>query len=304
LVITADFRQIAFEETPQRREGLFRASISAFSNITRPSRNEIAQIDDLAMGLYDSVSREGRHYAASVLSKCDDVPSRLLARLANEPVDISAPILIGSRVLSDVDLIGLISRHGLPHARVIARRKNINPVILDLIRLLNVKAAHEQAERQSRTRVTGPVLDEVRDQLRSLVSHGARPNTGADTYRTLRNAALVPAPDAFPRALSRILDITEHRAEQLSDANTYSDLLIGLKSLDLSEEQAFFIVAALYPAEISYDAAIRLFVERYSAISLDEALRYVEAWRRQDARAMAGGRVNTFRQAHPLAMSR
>lgn len=303
-MITADFRQIAFEETPQRREGLFRASISAFSNIPRPSRNEIAQIDDLAMGLYDDVSREGRHYAASVLSKCDDVPPRLLERLANEPVDISAPILISSKALSDVNLISLISKHGLSHARVIARRKNINPVILDLIRLLNVKAAHEQAERLARTKVTGPVLDEVRDQLRSLVSHGARPSAGAETYRTLRDAALVPAPDAFPQALSRILDITEHRARRLSEASTYTDLLVGLRSLALTEEQAFFIVAALYPAEISYDAAIRLFVERYGAISLEEAERFVEAWRRQDTRAVPERRANAIGQAQSFAMSR
>ena len=39
-------------------------------------------------------------------------PAALVRRLADESVDIAAPLLIRSKVLSDVDLIALIGRHG------------------------------------------------------------------------------------------------------------------------------------------------------------------------------------------------
>jgi len=295
-VITADFREIAFEDGPRKCEGLFRASISAFANIPRPSRNEIAQIDDLALGLYDSVSREARHYAASVLSKLSDVPPHLLRRLCDEAVDISAPLLISSQALSDIDLIALIGKHGLSHARVIARRKNVNPVIIHLVRLLNAKAAREIAERQTRSSISSPALDEVRHQLRTLMKSDEPDEDRAASlpeqevagpYRLLRTAALAPNVDAFPSALSHALGVSDFRARRICTAITYSDLLISLKNLDLSEEQAFFLTAALYPSQLFYGPAIRLFVDRYRAIEPVEAERRLQEWREQDAR-MAG----------------
>lgn len=300
-MITADFREIAFEDGPRKCEGLFRASIAAFANIPRPSKNEIAQIDDLALGLYGSVSREARHYAASILSRCSDVPPGLFKRLCDESVDISAPLLISSQTLNDVDLIALIGRHGLSHARVIARRKNINPVIANLVRLLKAKAANEIAEHQNQGKIASPALEEVRNHLRTLLRSDAleknSPASATETdvaspYPMLREAALASDIDAFPSALSRALGISGFRARRICTAITYSDLLISLKNLDLSEEQAFFLTAALYPSQIFYGPAIRLFCDRYHMIEPGEAEHRLQEWREQDAVATGQNRAS------------
>lgn len=296
-MITADFRDIAFEDGPRKCEGLFRASIAAFANIPRPSRNEITQIDDLALGLYGSVSREAKHYAATVLSKCTDVPPGLLKRLCDEPVDISAPLLIGSKALTTVDLLRLIGRHGLSHARVIARRTNVDPVIVNLVRLLNARAEAETAQRRRHEPMASPALDQVRNQLRSLMkpaeasalqsTSAARP-ADADLYAQLRDAALTPDPDRFPRALAKALNVSEFRARRICTAITYSDLITSLKYLGLTEEQAFLLTATFYSSQVFYGPAIRLFLERYAAIRPEVAEQRLQEWRHQDAANLQG----------------
>ncbi|MBZ9795771.1 hypothetical protein [Mesorhizobium sp. ES1-4] len=133
---SSDFRQIAIRTESGKAERLFRAAVSAFCSLTRPSRREIGQLEDLTLPLFDDVSVESRRYVAAALSECEYAPAALVRRLCDEPVDIAAPLLIRSRAVSDIDLIALIGRHGLPHARAIARRKNLNPTIADLIRAL------------------------------------------------------------------------------------------------------------------------------------------------------------------------
>jgi len=135
-VSSSDFRQIAIRTESGKAERLFRAAVSAFCSLTRPSRREIGQLEDLTLPLFDDVSVESRRYVAAALSECEYAPAALVRRLCEEPVDIAAPLLIRSRAVSDIDLIALIGRHGLPHARAIARRKDLNPTIADLIRAL------------------------------------------------------------------------------------------------------------------------------------------------------------------------
>ena len=110
---SSDFRQITIKGETLKAERLFRAAVSAFCSLTRPSRREIAQLEDLTLPLFDFVSVESRRYVAAALSECQYAPATLVRRLADETVDIAAPLLIRSNALSDIDLIALIGRHGL-----------------------------------------------------------------------------------------------------------------------------------------------------------------------------------------------
>ena len=89
-VSSMDFRQIAMPGDRGRKERLFRAAVTAFASLTRPSRNEIAQLEDLTLPLYEHVSVEGRRFAAAVLSEVRNPPVALVRRLAEESVDITA----------------------------------------------------------------------------------------------------------------------------------------------------------------------------------------------------------------------
>ncbi|MFC6487545.1 hypothetical protein [Nitratireductor sp. GCM10026969] len=295
---TADFRHIAFRGQAGNGERLFRAAISSFCSLARPTRNELVQLDDLALGLYDSVPAEARRFAAAALCECDPAPPGLVRRLCAEPVGISAPLLVRSRTLGDVDLIRLIARHGLPHARAIARRDDLNPVVADLIRAL-IARAESAAEISGNSEQAEDALEEARRQLRAVMREAEERKAeteetrdiasqgSEETYRRLRDSVLAGDKAGFAAALAEALSISPSEARRLADGIVYSDLLTGLKALGLTVEQAFLISATAYPAQLAHAAGIRLFVERYQATSVESAREKVVFWRLKGQRTGA-----------------
>jgi uncharacterized protein (DUF2336 family) len=299
-VSSSDFRQIAIRTEAGKAERLFRAAVSAFCSLTRPSRREIAQLEDLTLPLFDEVSVESRRYVAAALSECDYAPTALVRRLAEEPVEIAAPLLTRSNALSDIDLIALIGRHGLPHARAIARRKELNPTIADLIRALErptlVKVRPPEAltrlaprpEPDAKVDTGGPAPSEAaenaRRRLRSMMRPAGRSadvNTflGQPAYVRLRETALTGNAAFFQTALADALEIDFATARSVTGQSSYTALLAALRALDLSEDRAFLIAVAVYPGEFPHPQAIRLFLDRYRLLHRDAALDKVRAWK-------------------------
>jgi uncharacterized protein (DUF2336 family) len=303
-VSSSDFRQLALKGEAGRSERLFRAAVSAFCSLTRPSRRDIKQLEDLALPLFDMVSIEARRFAAAALSECTDAPGVLIRRLSNEAVDIAAPLLIRSKSLKDVDLIALIGRHGLPHARAIARRPDLNPAIADLVwalenpKLVRFPSPEErqgQAEAASRPQdshdggsepVPGISADNARRRLRSMMVP-AQPEARAPGtqsvhsphYAKLRDTALTGNTALFQTALADAVEVGFPAARSITETADHSILTDILRSLELSEEQAFLIAAAIYPGRYARPEAIRLFLHNYRMLLPDIARERIETWK-------------------------
>ncbi|WP_201414300.1 hypothetical protein [Mesorhizobium sp. J8] len=298
---SSDFRQIAIRTEARKAERLFRAAVSAFCSLTRPSRREIAQLEDLTLPLFDEVSVESRRYVAAALSECDYAPTALVRRLAEEPVEIVAPLLARSNALSDIDLIALIGRHGLPHARAIARRKDLNPTIADLIRALERPTLVKTRPPETVTKLTpkpepvakadtdrpasGEAAENARRRLRSMMrptGDAADVNNtflGQPAYVKLRETALTGNAAFFQTALADALGIDFATARSVTGQSGYGALLAALRALDLSEDRAFLIAVAVYPGEFPHPQAIRLFLDRYRLLHREAALDKVRAWK-------------------------
>jgi uncharacterized protein (DUF2336 family) len=277
-VSSSDFRQIAIRTEAGKAERLFRAAISAFCALTRPSRREIAQLDDLTLPLFDEVSTEARRFAAAALSECESAPPGLVKRLANEPVEISAPLLVRSRTLGSVELIALIGRHGLTHARAIARRKDLHPTIASLVRALNRPAATDENPPPS-----GQAADRTREQLRTIMVDNGGPSLSiapatAGTFRRLLDGALSANAAFFQTALADALGVEFGSAVRLVSPSDHFSLLVSLRALDLREAEAFLIVSAACPGSFPDVASVRLFVERYRGMERQAAVAKVAAW--------------------------
>ena len=326
---SSDFRQIAIRTEAGKAERLFRAAVSAFCSLTRPSRREIAQLEDLTLPLFAEVSVESRRYVAAALSECEYAPAALVRRLAEEPVEVAAPLLTRSNALSDIDLIALIGRHGLPHARAIARRKELNPTIADLIRALEkptlvktrppetvtplapVKPA-PAALPEERSAAAGEAEENARRRLRSMMrpaGEGMAVNLflGQPAYVKLRETALTGNAAFFQTALADALDIDFATARSVTEQSGYAALLAALRALDLSEDRAFLIAVAVYPVEFPHPQAIRLFLDRYRLLHREAALDKVRAWKAETlSRAIRGNTAETApaeRQASNSASS-
>ncbi|MGX5804558.1 hypothetical protein ACWGS9_25400 [Bradyrhizobium sp. Arg314] len=312
---SSDFRQIAIRTEAGKAERLFRAAVSAFCSLTRPSRREIAQLEDLTLPLFDEVSVESRRYVAAALSECEYAPTALVRRLAEEPVEIAAPLLTRSNALRDIDLIALIGRHGLPHARAIARRKELNTTIADLIRALERPTLVKTRPPETVTRLApkpepvakadtgraapGEAAENARRRLRSMMrpaGDGAGVNTflGQPAYVKLRETALTGNAAFFQTALADALEIDFATARSVTGQSSYAALLAALRALDLSEDRAFLIAVAVYPGEFPHPQAIRLFLDRYRLLHREAALDKVRAWKTETlSRAIRGNASDT-----------
>src|SRR5690606_1596596 len=115
-------------------------------------------------------------------------------------------LLMRSSALADVDLVALIGRHGLPHARAIARRPKLNASIADLIRALDsparavglpprkeetrmapspVAAIPSPANRSEPANVTplpGVAAEAVRQNLRRMMLPSEEGSTGINPF--------------------------------------------------------------------------------------------------------------------------
>lgn len=304
LVSSSDFRHIATRTEAGKAERLFRAAISAFCCLPRPSRREIAQIEDLTLPLFDSVSPEGLRFAAAALCECAYAPAALVRRLAEAPVDIAAPLLIRSQALTDIDLIALIGRHGLPHARAVARRSDLNATIADLIRALErptlVKIPTPTAKEPEAGETTVPIqtgqkprgqaAEETRRKLRSIMladkaggEESLNPSARSGTYAKLRETALTGNATFFQTALADALDIDFTMARALMASSDDSALLTALRALDIGEDRAFLIAVAIFPLHFPHPQAIRLFLDRYRLLHREAASERVREWKAEAA---------------------
>lgn len=287
--VSSDFRQLAIKDRSGKAERLFRAAVSAYCALVRPSRRDAQQLDDLALPLYPAVPATARRYAAAALSECNRVPPSLVRRLCNEPVEICAPLLVRSAALGDVDLIMVIGRHGLGHARAIARREGLNPVIADLLdalkdpeirRLRGRPHLHAVPAVPRRPAAIESPAEAVRGKLRAMMlppvapePESARIAPAAELERRfcrLRETALTGHLPFFQTALADALGCELDMARQITRETGYRRLCRALQSLGLGEEQAFMIVAALFPATVSGPEAIRLFCYRYRLMAGQE----------------------------------
>ncbi|MBX9464585.1 MAG: hypothetical protein KL840_16745 [Aquamicrobium sp.] len=273
-----------------RPERLLRASVTAFCATQRPTRREIAQLDDLATPLLGRVSDEALRFVAAALSETPHAPAALVRRLADLPADISAPLLVRSPVLTNIDLVALIGRHGLSHARAIAARTDLDARIR---RLAQVVGAMEDAP--ASTGKESGAAEEARERLRDMMRPAGTPPLesalppgttvklrwdGEPTpYRKLRSTALAGAPALFHTALADALGIGVRRARAITDSSDVSAFIVALRALALSDEEAFLLMQCIRHDRGHDIRAVSAFLDAYAAVNAETAARFVEAWR-------------------------
>lgn len=305
---SVDFRHIAVKGKTRREERLFRAAVSAFCALTRPSRSETAQMEELTLQLFDMQTRDSKRFAAAALSEVADTSNALIRRLCEEPVDIAAPLLIRAKALPDVELIALIGRHGIGHARAIARRKDLHPTIAALIRALEAQQSVDRPTPEEPAMAkeipaarplfgpasrppdeAGAAAERMRERLRSFMAQtpaapaSAAPAPGARPYQRLKMTALAGNAAFFQTALADALDIEFAVAREIATGAGYTSMIAALKALDLAEEEAFLITSAVFPAFFAHAEAVRLFVERYGQMDRNAALDMVRGWKAESA---------------------
>ena len=297
----------AGEDSLSKSDRLFRSAVTAYCSLTRPTGRDAAQLDDLALPLLPLVNEESKRFAAAALSETFPAPPTLLRRLADCPVAISAPLLLRSRALADIDLIGLIGRNGISHARAIARRPSLNGNIAALINALGIAplgdapgapAESVPAPKAAERKPAGVAAEETREQLRAMMepaqpaARAVRPDGPIDwvaahaAYARMVATGMTGVAALFHTAVADAFDMGFEGARRMIEDEEGAGLATALKAAGLSAAEAFLVAALAFPPRIGTTAAIRDFVDRYRALDVDDARRQVSAWRDKAPRSV------------------
>lgn len=116
-----------------KTDDLLAATVAGFTSLTRPTRHDSQQFEDLALPLLETATPRAKRQVSAILAQHDAAPRKLVLALANDNIEVSAPLLLRSPILKTGDFMNIIDKNGLSHARVIARRQPVDPLLLPLL---------------------------------------------------------------------------------------------------------------------------------------------------------------------------
>jgi uncharacterized protein (DUF2336 family) len=106
-------------------------AVSQFFEEKKLTETEMAIAGEIMMNLIRQATTDLREALAERLAVIDNVPADLIVFLANDQISVAEKVLLNSPVLSDVDLVCIISSQGHDHWRTIAKRGSISPIVVD-----------------------------------------------------------------------------------------------------------------------------------------------------------------------------
>ncbi len=306
-----EFRALEDRSGGSKADDLLTASITAFCHVARPAKSDVQQLEDLAVPLLPLTSPRIRRHAAAVLSELPHAPRRLIMALAEDDADVSAPILLRSPVLTTADLVDIIRRKGIGHARIIARRTTNDSLLLDTLHSFNDPALERTLAFQPSTEVETDAapeserLFETRQALKQLMLEG---DIGQSDDQALADrlidAALMDRTVKFQEDFARALDLGVESTVRIIGHGLNAELTIAFASLGLSAEAAHLILTGLFGLVHKDLRSLRLFVQSYRQIDQEKARATVTRWKiqensaalRQKLREMAKDVENTDRK--------
>ncbi|RYE08162.1 MAG: DUF2336 domain-containing protein [Hyphomicrobiales bacterium] len=128
------FRVLNGDANVVERDQLFRNMAQLYSYVSdRCDDEQVAQYDEVLCQLAELVEVQARTHVAKLLAPLDRAPGNVVAKLANDDIEVAAPLLEFSNVLSDDDLIEIVSNQSEAHRVAIAGRNTVPERVGDAI---------------------------------------------------------------------------------------------------------------------------------------------------------------------------
>ena len=311
-IVNQPFRALETPHSPTRKDEVVIAAVNAFACLTRPTKFQCSQLEDLVLATLDHTNEFTRRLVAACLSNSSFATHSLVMRLCDEPTDICAPLLLRSPVLLDQDLVALILKNGVPFARVIARRNLLSNNLRGLLLTLgDAKIASDVTDREASPiypefKVNPEEVSEKLEAARSALRKMMQPESDDDAEviaETPAAAALPPRPQPsqiaaklratalqldtvfFITALADLHGLSFERAKRILERNAPSELMTALRAADLPTADACIIAGAFFPEIFKDKQEVSLFLTRYDGISQDQSANNVRRWKADEISA-------------------
>lgn len=146
-----------------RRRLATRFSHAFFSHSTDFSNEERSIALDIMMALLRDAELEVRRELSQHLSHEPTAPHAMVLMLANDVIDVAQPVLLNSPVLTETDLLDIISKRETEHRAAIAYRTTLTPRVTETL----VKCREPEVSRALVMNVSAALPKQVIEMLAS-----------------------------------------------------------------------------------------------------------------------------------------
>jgi uncharacterized protein (DUF2336 family) len=121
----------------RKRDVVLMATVTSFEALSNPSRLELKQFSELFRPLFENSGQDARRQAVAALSRLSTLPQAVCFFIGAQPINVAALFLSQSPSISDQTLIDIARSQGEAHARVIATRASLSPIVVDALASLH-----------------------------------------------------------------------------------------------------------------------------------------------------------------------
>jgi uncharacterized protein (DUF2336 family) len=244
--------ELAKEKSSERRRNLLREVTDLFFD-EKPAQDSIVseQFDNVLIDLAQQTAKEAREELSHRFADAPEAPRGLILKLAQDAIEIAAPILQKSTVLTDDDLVSLAETGAQTHLKVISQRAEVpervsttivrrgdDETVAELIRNDGAALSRDTFEVVSERAETTPALQaplvERDDTPTDLLGDLMLTVENRLRERIMERFSEVD-PDSLEEALVQSRDRLASRVKsnkELDDARLYISKLVVRKQLD------------------------------------------------------------------------
>ncbi len=124
---------LAQEASSEKRRALLRELTDHFFGGAPHTASETDLYGTVMVQLADEMETAVRAELAARFAESPDAPAALIRRLADDDAEVAEPVLRASPVLTDADLVGVVSRRGQAHLRAVSSRAEVSETVSDAI---------------------------------------------------------------------------------------------------------------------------------------------------------------------------
>ena len=129
-----DLIDLAKEDSSEKRRELLREMTDLFFSVHTPqSQPEMELFDSVLVQLSSEMEEAVRAELGVRFAGSAGAPHNLMRRLANDNIEVAAPVLASSSVLTEADLLDVVRTQGQDHLRAVSGRAEVPEAVSDVI---------------------------------------------------------------------------------------------------------------------------------------------------------------------------
>lgn len=267
------------------------AAVASYGALRHASETKARDFANLVLPVWDKLKPETRRALGAALCHSANVPRGIVEKLLAEPIEIAAPFLLSSPVLTEEDRRHLADSRDsrlrrLARETASARAPATKAPSPDAVATEPAKLAEPAPERvatddaQTRPAPTpyqpGMAAEAVRDALRRLVQPGRKPVARRLAPADLLDAAVEGDIAATLATLATIAGLDESTLKLIADDETGERLAVALRAIGMRDADALTVMMMLKP-KIGLDVT-----------AFDLMTRYYRSLKREDCEMLLG----------------